>query len=164
MFTASRHKRIEPETHWAKVLAVHAAGLASRGYSEDLLSCNEPTGRLIERLRDSIDQAVKNTIWTYRIEEFAIGTEGRFPKQKESVSFQFTYHLDPSFNRLWLMSMKATLAETQLTFPVERNTWHQLPTPSEAHRQLIALSKSILLRKMKELEEKNPSKVKKKRN
>jgi len=152
-----------PETHWTKVLSVHAGGLASRGYTEELLSCNEPNGRLIERLKETIDQAVKNTIWTYRIEEFTIGAEGRFPKEKESVSFQFTYHLDPAFNRLSLVSMKATLVETQLIFPIERDTWHHLPTPPEAYRQLIAFGKSMLLRKITDSEDKETSKVRKKK-
>src|SRR5882762_8691922 len=114
-------KKIELKTHWAKVLDVHKAWLVSKGYTEKLLDSREPEGRLIERLKASITEAVANTLWVYRLEQFQIEISGRFDKKRDTVKFQFQYRLDPTMQRLSLVAMKASLGETMIEYPIARD-------------------------------------------
>lgn len=141
-------KKLQLKTHWAKVLDVHTDWLISKGYTEKLLDSTEQQGQFVERLRSSIIEAVTSTVMTYRLEQFSIELAGLFEK-KDTVKFMFNYGLDPASQRLTLSSMKATLADTSIEYPIFRNTERELPPADLVYNQLILYSKQMLLQQMK---------------
>ncbi|HVU97748.1 MAG TPA: hypothetical protein VHE34_21135 [Puia sp.] len=141
-------KKWSIQTHWSKVLAMHTDWLISKGYTERMLESGEPDGRLKERIKEGITQAVQNTIWIYRLEEFDVETVGRFKEKEDTVVFRFSYQLDPAGGRLWLTSIKANLDATSLEYLIERNTPGQLPAASTVHKQLLAIQQNALLSRL----------------
>jgi hypothetical protein len=145
---ASQERKLVLQTHWQKVLDVHADWLLSKGYSERLLDSAETEGTLITRLKDAIQQAVIHSLWVHQVEQFSIETIGLFAQKEDEVRFQFHYELDPTRLRLHLTSMKATLDEVSIDVLIERNRPADLLPAGLVHRQLETLGKTILLNKV----------------
>lgn len=141
-------KKIVLKTHWTRVFEVHEDLLRSKGYTEKMLDSREPEGKFMERLKESIEQAVKNTVWVYRLEQFQIEITGQFNNKRDRVHFQFNYTMDPAGRHLLLSTMKATLDEMVMEYPIhtERDL---LPAPV-VHQQLSRLNNNLLLHRLKE--------------
>lgn len=141
-------KKLVLKTHWQKVLDVHADWLLSKGYQERLLEAGEINGKLVQRLKESMEEAIYHSLWVYRIEEFSVETSGLFEEKQDRVVFQFNYELDPSRERLGLMSLKATMDDLSLDFPIAGNRPADLPPAILVHKQLSTLGRNIQLNRI----------------
>jgi hypothetical protein len=137
------------KTHWTKVLEVHRDWLASKGYTEQLLQSRDREGIFLERLKELITQAVANTLWLYRTEQFQIEITGHFERGKDRVKFEFHYALDPGGQKLLLTSLRATLDGMMADYPIARNTPHELPPAPIVYQQLATLNNNVLLHRLK---------------
>jgi len=145
----NKERKIVIKPHWLKVLNMHADWLISKGYTEKLLGTREPDGLLLDRIKESIRQAVFSTFWEYNLEKFTVETYGQFANGKDKVVFKLNYVLDPAGQRLSLTSLTAALDDVSMDYPIERNTPHQLPPATSVYRQLLTLSNKTLLERIR---------------
>jgi len=143
-------KPYQPKTLFQRILEEHIAWLFQQGYHERTLGARDRPGRLFNDLRVTLEKAIVQTLWTYRVEEFQIGTKGVFGPKKDPVAFDFLYKYDPARVKLELTQLSARLYEETIQYPIVNNTRRQLPPADLAHAQLSAGINAQLLQKIRE--------------
>jgi len=143
-------KPYEPKTKFQAILEYHSDWLFRQGYHERTLGSREPQGKLVERLRETFEEAIMRTLWTYRIEEFRIGARGIFGTKKDPVDFMFDYRYDPHRERLSLSKLSARLYDETIEYVLTNNTPRQLPPADLVHAQLSSVIDAKIHEKLKE--------------
>lgn len=140
----------KPQSLFQRIIEEHDTWLFRQGYHERFLGNTDKPGRLLNDLRDLFGKAVTQTLWTYRIEEFDIGTRGVFGPGKDPVDFQLHYKYDPNRVRLDLSSLSARLEDESIVYPIHDNIRRELPPATLVHHQLTTILNTKLLQELRE--------------
>jgi hypothetical protein len=150
-------KKMVLETLFTRILREHCEWLFLKGYTEDQLGTTNTKDSLSGRLKAEMTRVGSLRLWDYAVEPFDLAVQGDYGRKKEAITYTFHYTYDATVVRFNLEKMTAVMDDQALSFPIWRNTRHELPA-SEKVQEMFGL---LLLQKQK-AEAKDKSEAKEK--
>lgn len=143
------------KTRFAAILTEHQHNLFIKNYSERMVNSRTEPGYYDKQLRAAFQEAIVSNLWEYSLAEFQLSMTGHFGRTKDKVLFQFSYTYDPYNIRLNLVSLHATMNdEFEKIYPIKSHPSRDLPAAGTVHQELVAIQKTELLNRIKEMKEK----------
>jgi hypothetical protein len=149
-------KKMVLETLFTRILREHAEWLFVKGYNGDEPGTTNTKNLLTDRLKGEMTRVGSLRLWEYAVEPFDLTIQGDYGRKKDAITYTFHYTYDAALVRFNLVKMTAVMDDQTLSFPIWRNTRHELPA-SEKVQEMFGL---LLLQKQKaEAKEKPASKI-----